>query len=70
MPYLLVLLVAAAAGGGVALATLRRGDISETNPQAWTKGYEEPGDVQPQEGVSATGSRASRCPRPRPCRRG
>lgn len=55
MPYLLVLLVAAAAGGGVALATLRRGDISESKPQSWTKGYEEPGDVQPQEGVSATG---------------
>lgn len=55
MPYLLVLLVAAAAGGGVAFATLRRGDVSETSPQTWTKGYEELGDVAPQEGVGATG---------------
>ena len=55
MPYVLVLLVAAAAGGGVALATLRRGDVSETSPRAWTKGYEEPEDVQPEEEAGATG---------------
>ena len=55
MPYVLVLLVAAAAGGGVAFATLRRGDVSETSPQTWTKGYEEPEDDRPEEGVGATG---------------
>ena len=43
------------AGGGVALATLRRGDVSETSPRAWTKGYEEPEDVQPEEEAGATG---------------
>jgi hypothetical protein len=55
MPYVLVLLVAAAAGGGVAVATLRRGDVAETRPQTWTKGYEEPEDDQPEEDVGATG---------------
>jgi len=56
MPYVLVLLVAAAAGGGVAFATLRRGAVSEANPQAWTKGYEEPEDDRPEEeAVDATG---------------
>ncbi len=49
MPYVLVLLVAAAAGGGVALATLRRGDVAGAHPQTWTKGYEEPEDDQPEE---------------------
>jgi uncharacterized protein HemX len=56
MPYVLVLLVAAAAGGGVAFATLRRGDVTETSPQTWTKGYEEPEDDQPEEETAgATG---------------
>ena len=55
MPYLLVLLVAAAAGGGVAFATLRRGDVSETSPQTWTKGYEEPGDARQRRACGATG---------------
>jgi hypothetical protein len=55
MPYVLVLLVAAAAGGGVALATLRRGNVSEAVPQTWTKGYEEPEGAAPQEGEGATG---------------
>jgi hypothetical protein len=53
MPYVLVLLVAAAAGGGVALATLRRGDVSETGPRSWTKGYEEPEEVLPGEEAGA-----------------
>jgi hypothetical protein len=55
MPYVLVFLVAAAAGGGVALATLRRGDVSETDPKTWTKGYEEPGGIRPEENMGATG---------------
>ena len=55
MPYVLVLLVAAAAGGGVAFATLRRGEAAETSPRTWTKGYEEPEDVQPEENAGVTG---------------
>ena len=55
MPYVLVLLVAAAAGGGVALATLRSGDVAGTDPKTWTKGYEEPDGDLPQEDVGATG---------------
>jgi hypothetical protein len=55
MSYVLVLLVAAATGGGVALATLRRGEIAETGPQTWTKGYEESENDQPEEDVGATG---------------
>ena len=55
MPYVFVLLVAAAAGGGVAAATLRRGDVAETSPRTWTKGYEEPEDVPPEEEAGAPG---------------
>ena len=61
MPYVLVLLVAAAAGGGVAVATLRRGDVAETSPQTGTKGYEEPED-DPEEDVGATGRRRKPLP--------
>ena len=63
MPYVLVLLAAAAAGGGVAFATLRRGDVSETNPRTWTKGYEEPEDDQAEE-EAAGATRRPRKPLP------
>ena len=53
MPYVFVLLVAAAAGGGVAFATLRHGDVAESSPRTWTKGYEEPEDVPPEEAGAA-----------------
>jgi len=62
MPYLLVLLVAAAAGGGVAFATLRRGDVAETSPQTWTKGYEEAQDEPAEEEVDAAGRRRKPLP--------
>ena len=45
MPYLFVLLIAAAAGGGVVVATLRRGEVAETIPRDWNKGYEESGEA-------------------------
>ena len=49
MPYLFVLLIAAAAGGGVAVATMRRGEIAAASLETWTKGYEGPDEEEPAE---------------------
>jgi len=57
MPYLFVLLIAAAAGGGVAVATLRRGEVAETVPNDWNKGYEESEEEPADAEVAETGGR-------------
>jgi len=62
MPYALVLLVAAAAGGGVAVATLRRGAVADTNPQAWTTGYEESEEVPADGGTTQARERSRSLP--------
>jgi hypothetical protein len=51
MPYLLVFLIAAAAGSGVAVATLRRGEVADATPKDWNKGYEEPEEASADEGA-------------------
>jgi len=62
MPYLLVFLIAAAAGSGVAVATLRRGEVVEAAPKDWNKGYEEP--VEEPADDAATGPRGHKRPLP------
>ena len=57
MPYLLVFLIAAAAGSGVAVATLRRGEVSAAKPETWTKGYEGSEEVATEPEVVEPGHR-------------
>ena len=62
MPYVLVVLIAAAAGGSVAVATLRRGAAAEANPEAWTKGYEEPEGTPASDEPAPTGRHPRQLP--------
>jgi hypothetical protein len=62
MPYLLVFLIAAAAGGGVAVATLRRGDVAEPVSQDWNKGYEESEPVPADDAATETSGRKRALP--------
>ena len=55
MPYVLVFLIAAAAGGGVAVATLRRGDVAESKPANVDEGLRGPEDVAARAKPRATG---------------